>query len=251
MDKNYYIQYYDLEREHWWFRVREKIILDKIRGFIGKTNSAAPIKILNVGVATGRSSEALSAVGEVTSIEYDVDCWEYTKARTGLEIINASILDIPFEDNSFDMVCSFDVVEHVQEDSLAVSELKRVCKDGGVVFITVPALMSLWSHHDVVNHHVRRYKIGEIDKLFNTPKDKIILRSYFNSLLFPPIYMIRMVTKLFPKLFKREESESDFSLLDQNSIGNRIAYMVFLFERFLLNYINFGIGISIMYAIRK
>jgi len=252
MDKGYYIEYYTLEREHWWFRVREEIIMDKVKLFLSQRDDPSePIKILNVGVASGRSSEALGAVGSVASIEYDKDCCEFTREKTGLEIINGSILELPFEDNSFDMVCSFDVVEHVEDNRLAISELKRVCKKDGVVFITVPALMILWSHHDEVNHHFHRYTISELDKLFETPKNKILCRTYFNSLLFPLIFLVRILSRAFPSLFGRSDSGSDFTLLDQDSLVNKISYAIFSFERRLLRFMNFPIGVSIMYAIKK
>ncbi len=252
MDRNFYIEYYDLERKHWWFRVREKIILDHVKLFFGnKLCSGNPITILNVGVASGRSSEALGALGVVTSIEYDSDCCEFTRSKTGLEIINGTILDLPFEDNKFDMVCSFDVVEHVENDVLAIAEMKRVCKNDGVVFITVPAFKILWSHHDIVNHHYRRYRMSEIDKLFNHPKDKVIARTYYNSLLFVPIFLVRIISHLLPNIFVRDSAGSDFTLLDQDSVVNKFSYFIFALERRLLKYVKFPFGVSIIYAIKK
>lgn len=249
MDKSYYIEYYDLERKHWWFQVREQIILDQIRNRFGL--SKQPFKILNVGIATGRTTEVLMQFGEVTSIEYDKECCTFTRERTGLDVQEGSILELQFNDNSFDLVCSFDVVEHVQDDALAVRELKRVCKPGGVVFITVPALMSLWGKHDEVNHHFKRYKIEEIDTLFGNTDVTLLKRSYFNSILFVPIWIVRVLSRTFPSLFARNKSGSDFTLLKQDSLISKFFYKLFYLEKKWLETRSFFVGVSVLYAVRK
>src|SRR5690242_8960201 len=107
MDKGYYVEYYRLEREHWWFRARKNIIFNHIRSL----TSSRDLKILNIGAATSASSEMLSYFGEVTSLEYDKDCCEFVKRMSGKEFICASITELPFADGSFDLVCAFDVIE--------------------------------------------------------------------------------------------------------------------------------------------
>ena len=129
MQHDYYKEYYDLERNHWWFVAREKIIVNYIKLMIeNKSLNNKDLKILNVGCGPGRSSQYLSDFGVVTSIEYDKDCCKFASERTGLEIFHGSITELQFEENTFDLVCAFDVIEHVEDDKLAVSEMKRVAK---------------------------------------------------------------------------------------------------------------------------
>ena len=138
MQHDYYKEYYDLERQHWWFVAREKIISNYLKKLISaKILKHQDLKILNVGCGPGRSSQYLSSFGEVTSIEYDKDCCEFASERTGLQIINGSITELPFQDKMFDLVCAFDVIEHVEDDQLAISEMKRVAKKDGVIFISI------------------------------------------------------------------------------------------------------------------
>ncbi|RZJ33254.1 MAG: class I SAM-dependent methyltransferase [Flavobacterium sp.] len=252
MDHQYYKEYYELERSHWWFQAREKIIVGCIEKLIHKKQLGKDLKILNVGCGTGRSSEYLSAFGKVTSIEYDKFCCEFAKEKTGLEIIHGSITELPFDATEFDLVCAFDVIEHVQDDSLAVSELKRVVKNNGVVFITVPAYMSLWSHHDVINHHFRRYKLDEVKKLFAKADDgKKILSSYFNTFLFPPIYLFRKLSNLMKSGKNRSGSGSDFEAFKPR-ISNRILYAIMHLEgKFINRNIKFPFGVSILYLWTK
>ena len=78
MDSNYYKVYFDLERNHWWFLARNEIIRSQVEELFQAKGRA--LKIINVGVATGASSEILANFGEVTSIEYEQDCIDYTKS---------------------------------------------------------------------------------------------------------------------------------------------------------------------------
>lgn len=205
-----------------------------------------PLRILNVGVATGATSESLAQFGHVTSIEYEQACIDFTQSKTDLVIEQGTILDLNFPDESFDLVCSFDVIEHVENDKLAASELIRVCKKGGYVSITVPAFMSLWSQHDVINHHFKRYTKGEVERLFSgviSPK----YISYFNFPLSIPIFFVRFLDqRIIPGFFKREETKSDFDLVS-NSFLNQLFYRIFLAEKWFVNRgIRFPFGVSIM-----
>ncbi|MFD2908593.1 class I SAM-dependent methyltransferase [Flavobacterium ardleyense] len=253
MEHDYYKEYYELERNHWWFVAREGILSNYIHRLIeqGKLSSK-DLKILNVGCGPGRSSEYLSKFGKVTSIEYDEFCCEFASKKTGLEIINGSITELPFEDNSFDLVCAFDVVEHVEDDQLAVKELKRVTKKGAFVLITVPAFMDLWSHHDVINHHFKRYKIKEVNLLFDTINDgNKVFDTYFNSLLFLPIYFFRKVSNFLKLGQKRKGSGSDFEAF-KPGVLNRILYKIMYFESSVINRkIRFPFGVSILYNWKK
>lgn len=253
MNHEYYKEYYDLERNHWWFVARERIISNYIRRLIQKEQlSDKNLNILNIGCGPGRSSEYLSQFGKVTSVEYDKFCCEFASQKTGLEIINGSITELPFAETSFDLVCAFDVIEHVENDQLAVTEMKRVVKKNGVVFITVPAYMSLWSHHDVINHHFRRYKLPEIKKLFLTGNDgKMIFSSYFNTFLFPPIYAFRKLSNLFKTGEKRAGSGSDFEAFKPGLLNNVLFAIMHLETKFINKNISFPFGVSILYTWKK
>jgi ubiquinone/menaquinone biosynthesis C-methylase UbiE len=243
MDKEYYKEYYNNERNHWWFKIREKIILDNIT----KHSSFKTPSILNIGAATGRSSEALQNIGSVTSLEYDADCCHFTKEKTGLDIIQGSILELPFHNNSFDIVCAFDVIEHVQDDQKAINEMKRVCKNEGIIVITVPAFMSLWSEHDDINHHYRRYKASQVKQLFSCTSN-IVSESYFNTFLFIPIYLFRTISKIFKTNKTSEQKQdikSDFNQLN-NTLINSFFFYLFNIERHLLKTFRFPFGVSFM-----
>lgn len=253
MQQDYYKEYYNYERQHWWFVAREKLIINTIKSHVLLTSTCkVNLKILNIGCSTGRSSEYLAQFGEVTSLEYDKECCDFTTQKTGLQIINGSITELPFEDKSFDLVCAFDVIEHVEDHEKAVEEMKRVADKNGVLFITVPAFMSLWSHHDEVNYHFRRYKIKEVNDLFCKKSDGVKMYStYFNSLLFLPILLFRKASNIFKFGDKRKGAGSDFESYN-NSFLNKILFNIMHFEKiFIKNKITLPFGVSLLYLWKK
>lgn len=251
MEKSYYPQYYIYERNHWWFVVRAKILTKLLTKFIYK---GSKLKILNIGVATGATTEMLYPFGEVISVEYDKDCCEFLKGVLKTEVINGSITELPFEANSFDLVCAFDVIEHVEDHETAVKEMKRVCKQEGSIFVSVPTFMSLWSDHDVINQHIRRYRIGELRELFKSDDGKTIKSSYFNYFLFSPILIFRKIHNLI-KGNKKTEAKSDFETTNMTGlVGKLISFFlkaIFSLELLLISFINFPVGVSAALIWRK
>lgn len=244
MEANYYKEYFVLEREHWYFLARNKLILDHIRSITEKNKV---IKILNVGAGTGYTSELLQEIGDVNSIEYDEDCCEYVNQNLNIEVTHGSILELPYSDNEFDLVCAFDVIEHIEDDKQGVLELKRVCKKDGKVVITVPAYKFLWSKHDQVNHHFRRYTKTQLTKLLHGD-GKILYESYYNFWLFFPISVFRIFNRIFKLTTEsKDDTGSDFSVISKESVLSRFLFKIFYSESFFIkNRIKLPFGISII-----
>ena len=249
MEAKFYKEYYNLEREHWYFLARNRLIMHHIRDILSTKNK---VKILNVGAGTGYTSELLKEFGKVESLEYDKDCCQFVSKNLYIEIVNGSILDLPYRENEFDLVCAFDVIEHIEDDLLGVSELKRVCKKGGFVVITVPAYMFLWSKHDEVNQHFRRYRKSEILNLFKE-KGKFLYHSYYNFWLFFPVALFRILNNLFGFTKTTEENTgSDFSLHKKGSLISSFLFKVFYSESFFIKkQIPLPFGVSIISSWRK
>lgn len=246
MDINYFKEYYTLERSHWWFTAR-KIILESQIQKLGTTSN---LKILNIGVATGSTSEMLSNYGEVTSVEFDHECCKFLRSELKMDVIEGSITNLPFEADSFDLICAFDVVEHVDEHEKAVKEMKRVCKDQGTVFCTVPAFNFLWSQHDDINHHVRRYTGRKFSSLFSG-SGSITYSTYFNCFLFLPVACFRLVSKIFPSAITRKGAGSDFTVKGSN-LFSHLFFKIFSSENSVLKrQYSLPFGISYMLLWKK
>jgi SAM-dependent methyltransferase len=245
MNKEYIKQYVQLEKEHWWFVVRQKILFN----FLSKQLTTKPKNILNIGAAAGESSKWLSALGKVTSVEMESLFVELLVAQN-LEVVNANIVDMPFENNSFDLVCAFDVLEHVEFDIDAMIEMVRVCKPNGKICIAVPAFNILWSKHDTVNGHFRRYS----KKMFKTLGDNFVSIeqkevTYFNTILFLPILIARKMRNLFLK--DSGNQQSDFTYFNNNKIVNYILKAIFSIELLLLKFMKLPFGVSLVSVWQK
>lgn len=246
MESEFLKKYYSLERQHWWFLVREKIIRQQLRKSLPQTPS---LKILNVGVATGRTSEVLTNFGAVTSVEFDHDTCTFLRNSLKMEVIEASITSLPFDDGFFDVVCAFDVLEHIQFDRLAVSELNRVCKKNGLLYVTSPAFQFLWSAHDIVNYHFRRYTSASLKKLVQT-KFKVVYITYFNFLLFLPIASYRIVKNIFSSKVPPKADNLANGIFAQPWLTT-VFKSIFSVEIFLLRYFRLPFGISILVRAEK
>lgn len=253
MDKKYFKEYFHQERNHWWFQARLDILNEVIGNHLREPVAAETPKILNAGIATGATSIMLEKHGEVTSLEYDSDCCEFVREELGIEVINASLTELPFADEYFDVICAFDVIEHIQDDRKAIAEIYRCLRPGGKVFLTVPAFESLWSEHDVINHHFKRYRLPEFVSLQQEAGFTSSYRSYFNSFLFPPIAAVRGLNRLLfgragsEKYKRKEKPISDFERFNTEGITNRILRRVFLTEKkWLGSGRRFLFGVSIL-----
>lgn len=244
MNKEYVQQYVSLEKEHWWFVARKKIICF----FIDRHIQSRGLRVLNIGAAGGASSAWLSKYGSVTSVENEPYFLQYLRSQS-TDVVDASVNNLPFADNSFDMVCAFDVLEHVEDDRQALKELERVCSSSGWLIITVPAFQWLWSGHDVVNDHKRRYRRHDLKKLLNED-DALESReiSYFNFLLLPPVFIARKFSNLFRG---KRNPKSDFENFKTNSFLNRLLKNIFLSEIGLFKWFRLPFGVSLIAVLQK
>jgi ubiquinone/menaquinone biosynthesis C-methylase UbiE len=252
MDKNYFIEYYNLERSHWWFKARAELLDLHIKSIVDFLPPKAELKILNVGAGTGLTTLILMKYGNVTSVEYDINCCEMVKEKLNLDFHNESITALPYADNTFDLVTSFDVIEHIEDDAKAVDELIRVTKYGGRIVTTVPTFMFLWGQHDLVNHHYRRYTKENYSQLWKRSNEiKFHYRTYFNFFLFPVIAGFRLLAKLLPKKSIRDGAGSDFSVKYISSF-NVVPYYIFRAEKFFFkNLIRLPFGVSMLLSVDK
>jgi len=248
MESKYYIDYYKAEREHWFFRARNAVIMAHIRDLVGDRTD---LKILNVGVATGHTSELLSQFGSVKSVEFDAECYEFVKSKLpNLDLVRGSILELDFADQSYDLVCAFDVVEHIEDDQTGIDEMKRVCNQQGHIVVTVPAFQSLWSHHDVINHHFKRYKKDEVKSLIADDNNLQYL-TYFNFFLFPPVWLFRKLNNLLGfsknKLKDDDTAGSDLDYFSGGGLISSLFYRILASETPLIkSRIRLPFGVSVL-----
>lgn len=194
MERQVYDRMAELDERHWWYRARRQVLLALINRCVRPPANA---QVLEIGCGTGHNLDMLSAFGSVEAIEVDPAARAMAEKRLGRPIGNAPLPDLPgVENQRFDMVGAFDVVEHIEDDQAALAGIARVLKPGGRFVMTVPAHPWMWSAHDVVNHHHRRYTKSGLTDLFAASPLKLERVGYLNSLLFPVAIAARAAGKL-------------------------------------------------------
>jgi SAM-dependent methyltransferase len=141
----------------------------------------------------------LARHGTVTGVELSPPSVEIARRRATGEVIEGSILEMPFAAESFDLAVSLDVIEHLQDDLAALKELRRVVAPGGRLLVTVPAYQWLWSGHDEINHHHRRYTRRSLLDVAQQAGWECARTTYFNSLLLPVAILLRALDPLSSK----------------------------------------------------
>ena len=176
MDPKLLTAFATVERTHWWFTARREILLSVTDRFVPAGGS-----ILDVGCGTGYFIESVSGRYETWGVDPSPAAVAMCHER-GLErVVEGSAYDLAaVNGRRFDAVTFLDVLEHLDDDATALREAFRVLRPGGVIIATVPAFMFLWSGHDVVNHHRRRYRLRQLESLFLGAGLGIERLTYFN-----------------------------------------------------------------------
>ncbi|WP_278391314.1 class I SAM-dependent methyltransferase [Sphingobium yanoikuyae] len=238
MDRSAYTSMNAQEGEHWWFVARRAIIDGLIRDHVALPDDA---RILEAGCGTGGNLALLAQHGNVDALEYDDEARAIAAAR-GVATVEAGALPekVGFGDRRYDLIALLDVLEHVDQDEASLAALRGRLAAGGRLLVTVPAVPWLWSDHDVLHHHKRRYTHDGLARVAAAAGLRVEASGYFNSLLFP----LAVAQRLAHQLLRREAP------LDARPAPwlNRSLQQVFAAERHMLGRINFPIGLS-LYAI--
>jgi SAM-dependent methyltransferase len=192
MDRDYERQTHQAEERHWWYRGR-RTVLD---GVIAALQLPKPARVLDAGCGSGRNMIEFSSLGTVTGIELSETSVALARGREAGEIVSGSVLEMPFPDDSFDLAVSLDVIEHLEDDLTALRELRRTVAPGGALLVTVPAYQWLWSGHDEINHHHRRYTRRSLQRVAERAGWTQVRTTYFNSLLLPMAILLRVLDRV-------------------------------------------------------
>jgi SAM-dependent methyltransferase len=225
-----------VEDHHWWFRVRREIIADQIR----RLSLPSDARILEAGCASGGNLQMLAAFGQVSAFEMDDEARSRAQAR-GIGRVEAGSLPdaIPFGDEQFDLIVMLDVLEHLENDRVGLAAIVKRLKPGGLFLATVPAGQALWSRHDLLHHHFRRYERSQVRKLISGSGLQVSNVSYFNTVLFPLIVAGRLWDRLM-------EDDRSTALSIPPAPLNAALGAAFSLERLALSRANLPFGSSLM-----
>lgn len=237
MNKDYEKKYHELEDSHFWFKSRRNFIIQLLKD--ENKNS----KILDIGCSSGLLLRELAKNGFNEKNLFGIDI-----SKNAIENCHKNNLNNCFVmsgehialNQDFDIIIASDCLEHIENDDKALKNWKDNLKDNGKLYVFVPAFMSLWSNHDVVNMHYRRYTKNQLTNMALKYHLTIKKAGYWNVTLFIPLYIIRKINKLFTT--KKLDHTTD----DLYHIGllNKPLLLSLNLENRILKYFKFPFGIS-------
>jgi SAM-dependent methyltransferase len=235
MERVAYRQMAELDQQHWWYRARREILGELIRREVRPPANAG---ILEIGCGTGHNFQMLGQFGHVDAIELDEDSRTLAEQRLGRAIMTSPLPELAgIADRHYDLIAALDVIEHIAEDAAAIAAIAAKLKPGGKFLITVPAHQWMWSAHDTVNHHKRRYSKASLRRLIHGSPLRIDKIGYFNSLLFPAAIAERLASKL------RGKDSGDLAL-PPKPLNSALEH-VFAAERHLVGRLPLPPGLSL------
>jgi SAM-dependent methyltransferase len=176
------------DERHWWYRGRRRVI----RAELERLPLPAGAAILDAGCGSGRTMQLLGAYGTVSGVELSESAAEVARARGVGDVVIGRLEALPWPEDQFDLITCLDVIEHTPDDRATLAELRRVCRPGGYLLVTVPAYPRLWSVHDEANHHYRRYSRAALRGAALDAGWALERLSSFNSMLLAPAAAVRL-----------------------------------------------------------
>jgi SAM-dependent methyltransferase len=236
MERIVYDRMAELDSRHWWYRARREILADLIERRIALPETP---RILEIGCGTGHNIVMLKRFGRVDAVEIDSAARAIASKRLGHAVMDSPLPALTgVEDRAYDLVAILDVLEHVEADREALESIARKLKPGGRILIAVPAHPWMWSAHDVVNHHKRRYTRKTLRAVVAAAGLKLEMMSWFNSLLFP----LAAAARLAGKVRRKEDSDDKLPPRPLNALFERI----FGLERYAIGRLPLPPGVSLV-----
>lgn len=225
-----------LEDGHWWFVARRAILQSVLQAL---PLPATP-HILELGCGTGGNLPMLREFGAVTAVEMNDSARRYAHARNDCSVLPGHLPHHLPSLPPVDLVCLFDVLEHIPDDFAALQSILNNVKPGGHLVLTVPAYQWLWSEHDIAHHHQRRYRAGPLRAMAERAGWQVRRVGYFNTWLLPLVAAHRIKQRLL----SRSNTKSDARLPAR--WVNSLLQRVFASEARWLRQHTFPCGVSIV-----
>jgi len=232
------------EERHFWFHARKEYIFDNMQKYIPKE-----AKIIEIGTGTGNVSRYLKQNGydNVSVGEIHLNGLKYAKEYGIKDCYQFDLLHTPF-DNEFDSICMFDVLEHIEDDDLALQNIAKSLKSNGDIVLTVPAHSWLWNRDDAIAHHKRRYTRKELIKKLENNGFAIIKARYFFISIIPLLYLRTILNRDDGSAIKESEFSADISI---NPILSRILLFISRVENKVSRYLPNWFGGSLFVIARE
>ena len=244
MDPQIYQIFRERYEDNWYFEARAAVLATLIRPCC---QAHAGVRVVDLGAGTGKILADTRKTAMAVAIEKDLQLARFGRGRYGLPFVLANLADgIPVGRGLLDLVLVLDVLEHVEHDRALLREVFRVLRPGGRVIVSVPAFQGLWSRHDELHHHKRRYSRRDLLRVVAEAGLVCDRVTYYNTLLLPLVYLSRKLER-WSRAWK--QSANDYDKAAGGFTG--VLRWVFGLERRLLPRWNLPAGVSLLVVARR
>ena len=242
MDPSLYHRFFEVEDRHWWFVGRRAVVGALIEQALGSSDGASR-RILDVGCGTGGMLPLLSRFGRVTGTDSEPLALDYCRRRGFEDVHLQEGFTAPAP---FDVVTLFDVLEHVPDDVGFLEWIRKLLTPDGRLILTVPAFQFLWSRHDDLNRHQRRYRKLDLTAALQRGGFRVERMTYFNFWLFPAAVATRAGGRRDTQGVNDVATDAD-EILKPLRIGalNPLLTRVFASEAGLVRRVDLPFGVSL------
>lgn len=240
----YFTQLIQLETVNFWFRSRNRLLIWALQSYYKEASS-----LLEVGCGTGFVLSGIQqAFPDMTlsGSEIFTEGLAFAKQRLpGVSLFQMDARCIPFQEE-FDVIGAFDVLEHIEEDEVVLSQMFQATRPGGGILLSVPQHRFLWSRVDEQAFHKRRYERQELVAKVERAGFTLVRATSFVSLLLPVMIFSRM---------KRQLMQANFDPVEEYKISlvlNGILEKILIVERIAIERgISFPAGGSLLVIARR
>jgi SAM-dependent methyltransferase len=240
VDLDEYRRMHALEESHWWFRAKRRMVYALLEAW------CAGGRVVDVGCGTGIVLQRLPAAYAGVGVDPSQEALALCRERGLAALARGSATALPLADASADAVLALDIIEHVEEDRLALSEVARVLRPGGVAVITVPAFPFLWSPHDVALHHKRRYTRRSLERRLAEAGLKVRVGGYGQASILPAAALLRLARRALRR-WSGPEGGSD--VREAPAWLNAVAYRLLAWEVPFVRRGRLPAGLSLVYVV--
>ncbi|MBI4545324.1 MAG: class I SAM-dependent methyltransferase [Gemmatimonadetes bacterium] len=244
MEADLYPQFFALEERHWWFRAMRALQWQLLRQV-----AEPPGRVLDVGCGTGRWLEELQAEFQADGCDLAGEALRFSRTRGIERLVQASALELPYRDGSYGLVTALGVLEHVDDDARMLRELFRVLRPGGRLLLLTSGHPALWSEHDELVHHKRRYRRPELRARVEQAGFRIERLTHANLALLPAAVGLRSVRFLLPRRSRAGSGSPD--LFQPPWPLNQALYAILRLEAALLRAVDLPAGLGILALARR
>jgi SAM-dependent methyltransferase len=176
-----------IEDHHWWF-VGKRLL---VAALLGDRLTRPDLRVLDVGCGTGGVLAHLAERATTVGVDRSRQALAHCRRRGLTRLAVADMDRVPFAPATFDVILMLDVLEHFHDDVAVVANARPLLRPGGALLVSVPAHQSLWSPHDEVLHHVRRYDVAGVRRALESGGFRIRRLTYTNVVALPPAAIVR------------------------------------------------------------